>query len=216
MTASCFGVDIAGILDGLAVGRPLFHSEADFQFALAWHLREKTGLDLRLEFKPFPKERIYLDIWLPSIDLAIELKYLTSELDVCAGNEFFGLREQPQDLGRYDFLKDVARLERVVAELPQASGGIALLLTNDPLYWDPSRRRANTDDAEFRIHEGRHLPKKMDWPDEKRAKKGKERESPIFLTGSYEPNWRDYGRRIAGAAKTKNDQFRYLAVEVRP
>ena len=39
-----------------------------------------------------------------------------------------------QDLGRYDFIKDIERIERIAAHVPQAEG-YALLLTNDSSYW---------------------------------------------------------------------------------
>ena len=60
----------------------MFHSEADFQFALAWRIKEATSHDIRLEFKPFPEERMYLDLWVPAIGVAVELKYLTRKLEV--------------------------------------------------------------------------------------------------------------------------------------
>ena len=73
-------LDITRLLDGLARERPVFHSEADFQFALAWRIKKATSHYVRLEFKPFPEERVYLDIWLPDVGVAIELKYPTSGL----------------------------------------------------------------------------------------------------------------------------------------
>ena len=45
--------------------------------------------EVRLEFNPFPSEhkRMYVDIWLPSEEVAIELKFPTRKLDVewCGG-----------------------------------------------------------------------------------------------------------------------------------
>ena len=70
-------IDIHALLGGLARKRPAFHSEADFQFALAWEIREARKLDSRLEFRPLADERMYLDIWLPQRGVAVELKYMT-------------------------------------------------------------------------------------------------------------------------------------------
>ncbi len=163
-------LDITRLLDGLARERPVFHSEADFQFALAWRIKKATSHYVRLEFKPFPAERMYLDMWLPGIGTAVELKYLTRKLDVERDGESFALRDQgAQDLGRYDFLNDLQRLERVVAKAPHERRGIAVRLTNDPLYWKPPYRRG-TVDAEFRLHEDRKLPGEMCWS--KRAGQG--------------------------------------------
>ena len=72
-------LDIHRLMEGLAAKRPVFHSEADFQFALAWEIREETGLDVRLEFPPFPGEPMRLDIWVPDHRTAIELKYPNRE-----------------------------------------------------------------------------------------------------------------------------------------
>lgn len=209
--------DIDRWMDALTTKRPVFHSEADFQFALAWQIKEEEGFDVRLEFPPFPNQRMRLDIWVPGLGTAIELKYPTCQLDVKLGDEPFALREQgAPDLGQYDFLKDIARLEHVSTALPQTRGGIAVLLTNDPLYWDSSRRSNRADDVEFRLSAGRRLPPKMDWPDEKRKNKGKEHEPPIVLSDSYTCTWRDYGHRITDATETRGTLFRYLAIEVRP
>ena len=208
--------DIHALLAGLAEKRPVFHSEADFQFALAWEIKEQKGLDVRLEYPPFPSERMRLDIWVPDLRKAIELKYPTCQLDVTLGDEHFALREQgASDFGQYDFLKDIARLEHLSTDLPQIRSGIAVLLTNDPLYWDSSRRSTKADDVEFRLNAGRHLPRKMDWPDQKRKNKGKEHESPIVLSDSYTCIWRDYGQRITDPTERRGTLLRYLAIEVR-
>jgi len=59
--------DIHALLEGLAGTRPVFHSEVDFQFALAWQIKEQTGLDVRVDYPHIPEERVYLDIWLPEV-----------------------------------------------------------------------------------------------------------------------------------------------------
>ncbi len=205
-------IDIHALMGGLAGKRPVFHSEADFQFALAWEIKEATGNDVRLEFPPFPEERMYLDIWIPAIGTAVELKYLTRELAVTAASEPFSLRNQgAQDLGRYDFLKDVYRLERVIESTPGERRGIAVLVTNDSLYWKPPNQE-DTIDAEFRVHQDRELPRKMRWSERASIGTTKGRESPIILTDSYICKWRDYGRPVVSNAK--NARFRYLALEV--
>lgn len=105
----------------LAAKRPVFHSEADFQHALAWELHERyPHCSLRLEYKPpHLNAPIYLDMWVHSSEttLAIELKYKTraGHLEF-EGESFDLLHHGAQPLGRYDFLKDVERLEHVVAE----------------------------------------------------------------------------------------------------
>ena len=71
-------LDIRSVMDSLSERRPIFHSEADFQHALAWRIHEMApGCQVRLEFNPFPKDdrRSYLDIWLPDLGIALELKF---------------------------------------------------------------------------------------------------------------------------------------------
>ena len=139
----------------LAVARPVFHSEKDFQLALGLCIRSAIPDGrIRMEYKPFTAERTYLDIWLPEMRVAIELKYKTRKLKLLRDGESYALRDHgAQEWGRYDFLKDIERLERLCA-LPNARAGFAVLLTNDGSYWEDRARRTTTD-AAFQLHEGR-------------------------------------------------------------
>ena len=102
-------LDIHGLMTGLSQSRPVFHSEADFQHALAWQIREAMpDCSVRLEFKPFPDDdkRMYLDIWLPTVGVAIELKYPTRKLELNHNDEYFSLADHSaQDIQRYISLK---------------------------------------------------------------------------------------------------------------
>ena len=194
------------LMDSLARTRPVFHSEADFQFALAWRIREATGLGVRLEYPRIPKERVYLDIWLPEVMTAIELKYFKKKLDIEVGGERFALADQSaQDINRYHFVRDIERVEG-------AGGGIVVALTNDPNYWTRGSKE-NPIDAEFRLHEGRTLPanKRLAWA--RHAATGRNK-PPVRLQHSYPLAWRNYGPPLAGAADAGSRHFRYLMVEV--
>ena len=195
-------LDIHALMDGLAERRPIFHSEADFQFALAWRIHKTLpDCEVRLEFKPFPSERMYLDVWLPTECVAIELKYLTRELDIeCNGERFVLAKQDAQDEGRYYTIEDIRRIERVVSKT-RANAGLVIILTNDRSYWNSPPRKKPTKDAAFRIHEGRELNGKLAWQDGSGA---------ISLKGSYTMNWRDYSRLGA----ERNVRFRYLAIPV--
>ena len=199
-------------MKSLAARRPVFHSEADFQFALAWRIHElEPDCEVRLEFKPFPQERVYLDIWLPTLETAIELKYATQTLDTeCVGERFALKSQSAQDQRRYDFLKDVERLERIVS-YGRAKRGLAIMLTNDTLYWKPPQQNwQSMADAAFRIHDG--LPKigELRWSPSAGEGTTRSRTSPICLTGAYVAHWANYSRLDANS----NSQFRYLAFEV--
>ena len=209
-------LDITKLMNVLACDRPIFHSEADFQHALAWCIHDAiSDGGVRLECNPFPTKRMSLDIWLPGIGVAVELKYKTRELDLLREGESFALRNHgAEDFGRYDFLKDIQRLEQL-RKLPNARAGFAVLLTNNPSYWEPPvpaeedpSRHAN--DAAFRLHEGRTISGKVDWS--KRAGLGTTKHRPpICLNGSYDLHWGNYADMGDGY---KNRRFRYLAVPV--
>ena len=203
--------DAVEIMSALANERPVFHSEADFQHALAWRLHEAfPEHQIRLEFKPFPDQRVYLDIWLagdPAV--AIELKYLTRRLEATVAGERFNLADQAaQDISRYDFTKDLVRLEAIVANMPRTLG-LAILLTNDSAYWRPPIRDGIVD-AAFRIHEGRTLGGDHAWASHAGKGTMAKREAILALTGSYSLAWRDYST----VPYSSYGVFRYLAVPI--
>ena len=197
----------------LALRRSVFHSEADFQHALAWELQlANPEIDIRLEYRPpWLDRRNYLDIWITEGDTAtaVELKYKTQRIDIRLGGEQFDLQyHAAQDVGRYDFVKDIERLERVVASGRQMVG-YAIILTNDPTYWSRSRK-SNSVDADFRIQEGRVLSGLLGW--DPRASEGtrRGRMDSIRLRGSYQLAWEDY----SAVDVPKHGEFRYALITI--
>ena len=74
-------LDIHNLMEDLSQHRPIFHSEADFQHALAWQIHKvMPNCEIRLEM-PYrvPQGNWYLDIWLLTPRIAIELKYRTKK-----------------------------------------------------------------------------------------------------------------------------------------
>ena len=204
--------DINNLLTELADSRKVFHSEADFQHALAWHIHQTMPESkIRLEF-PMPVEhrKMHVDIWLPEEKVAIELKYATQSLELKHNRESFALRDhRAQNQRRYDFLQDIHRLE-LMRSMPEfCEAGHAVLLTNDPLYWNCPRRK--TMDSDFRVHEGREVSEELAWDPCASPGMVKGRESPILLTGSYCLHWQDY----SDISEEPPGKFRYLAVSVK-
>jgi len=200
------------MLVNLSQKRPVFHSEADFQHALAWEIHNCfSDCAMRLEFKPpHIKSRIYADVWISNSSsiAAIELKYKTRRLSVKVANETFDLLNQSaQDIGRYDFIKDIQRLEQITSGKKDIKG-YAILLTNDSSYW--SEPRGMTVDANFRINEGRTLSGELCWGDKASDGTMRGREKPILLKGVYNVIWNDYSE-LTGSTYNK---FRYLLIEI--
>jgi len=205
-------VDVKDVLRVLASERPVFHSEADFQHAFAWEIHQRLPNALiRLELPiPVKGERIHLDVWCAHTDMAfaVELKYKTRRTAVRLGQEQFALKDQSaQDLGRYDFIRDVQRLEQVV-EGRENTTGYAVLLTNDSAYWGQPRQQSIY--AHFSLHHGRLIQGSLQWGAGASAGTKRGREKPLILHGRYAVNWTDYSR------PTPNPYglFRYLMIEV--
>ncbi len=183
---------IVQVLDSLRSKRKLFSSEADFQFALAWTIKELyPRVEVRLEWIPVDyNPNIYIDIVVLDDGrlIPIELKYKTKKTDKLVDGERFVLKNQSaQDLGRYDFLKDIQRIEFIKKHFSNFSEGYAILLTNDPYYL--VRPSASASYTQFSIADGDTKTGSLRWADGSQAsllRKG------IDLAGSYPIRWGKY------------------------
>ncbi|SEK70179.1 hypothetical protein SAMN02910353_01120 [Ruminococcus sp. YRD2003] len=204
--------------------RPIFHSEADFQFALAWKIQEtypqaKIRLEKRIQgigndTSEYYKNR-YIDI-LVEIDgkeIPIELKYKTrnnSKSSVWINNEEYNLKNQgAQDNGRYDYLKDISRIEEYVKDKStNCECGYAIFLTNDHLYYE-SGDKSNS--KQFRINEDIKY-KKLDWENKSDSfkKYNANRNHIIHLNNRYIVKW----NRYSDALKDIGDEFKYLILKI--
>jgi hypothetical protein len=202
-------IDIPALLADLSALRPVFHSEADFQYAFAQLLAQRqSACSVRLERPIRVLGNAAVDIWVGTPDgtAAIELKYLTRKASGEAHGEQFNLKNHSaHDVRRYDVLKDVSRMEKMRATEVDYAAVVAL--TNDPAYW-AGPKRAGTNDADFSIQEGRVVSGALAWSEATGAGSMKNREAPLNLEGRYEIAWRDYG-----AADKSFGLFRYLMIE---
>ena len=206
-------LDMNAIMETLAQSRPVFYSEADFKHALSWLIQQtQPSLRVRQEVGNLidGPDRRYVDIWLPDSGTAIELKYLTRTAVIVHEEEEFRLRDQSaQDLGRYGFCLDIARLEGII-ERGRARDGYAILLTNEHLYWNPPNK-ADGNDAEFVLHQDREITGKLSWGPRTSASTLKGRETPIEIRGRYRAYWREY----SNPQGTGSTRFKYLMLHVR-
>lgn len=208
-------MNVQDLLQKLAIQRPLFHSEADFQFAFAWLIQKYIpDAIIRLE-RPFHRNEhsSYLDIWvsLPQQNYAIELKYKTCKTAVEIDGEKFYLRNHSaQDLGSYDVLKDVQRLEYLASTRVETTG-YCIFITNDAHYWKPGKK-VDAIATQFRLYDQQTISGKLVWGEKASRGTTKGREDPINLSGCYHVNWNDYSE----IASPKNSRFRYLLFDISP
>lgn len=205
-------MDAHSWIEVLRLSRQVFHSEADFQHALAWMVHTaQPDVRVRLETRPAPGVHLDLAIDDPTSGqrLAVELKYLTAAWSGTVDGESFQLLNQgAQDIRAYDIVKDVCRVERIIAG-GAASRGVVIVLTNDPTYWTrPGHGRVTNADA-FRVYDCNNLTGARVWGPLTGAGTTRGRESALELAGSYVCQWRSYST-LAG----QRGEFRYLMFDV--
>ena len=211
--------DMHEVMKDLAVRRPIFHSEADFQHALAWAIHEKhKKCKIRLEYKFAFAADEYTDMVVKDEKnmpiVAMELKYKTKKTmpsDISYDNETFKLTNQAaHNHGRYDFWKDVRRMEIAAIEKKMVREGYAIFLTNDSKYWEETAT-GNTS-YEFRIDDTRKVSRceELKWHSHgmqpKASMKGKRTES-IKLQGKFALQWKEY-KEVEGV------MFKYLLLKI--
>jgi hypothetical protein len=108
-----------------------------------------------------------------------------------AGEEYTLQNHSAQPPSRYDFVKDLARLEAAISSSVQPMSGFAILLTNDRAYWSEPRQTGGVSGA-FCLHEGRRISGELDWSPTASAGTRKNREEVVELAAEYHVRWQDY------------------------
>lgn len=199
--------NIKELISKLKDKRKIFVSEADFQFELAWTIKEKyPDSKVRLEFCPKFAPNMHIDIlviidndWIP-----IELKYKTKKIEKEIDNEIFNLKNQAaSDQGCYAYLKDIQRIENIREYIKV---GYTVFITNDLVYVDGCKKGSNYE--QFSLQDKAIKNGRLDWKKGTSAGTKKGCESPIHLEGTYDIKWQDYSN-IDGC------KFFYLINEIR-
>lgn len=207
-------VDLENALNDLAVLRPIFHSEADFQLAFAWQVQQRdAAMQVRLETRP--AGGVHLDLAFTRPDLgratAVELKYLTRLWSGTIDGERYELKNHgAQDIRAYDIIKDIVRVEKFIAGTAGTDGAV-IVITNDSSYWRPAKPNDSSNAAAFRVSEGVVLTGSRAWGPNTGAGTMRAREVQLDLAGMYDLHWSDYSTLPGGGAGAT---FRKLIVQV--
>lgn len=206
-------MDILLPLEKLRNKRKLFHSEADFQFALAWEIQLiYPNASVRLEYCPAAASNMHIDILVEHENCIypIELKYKTLLTEVTVNGEAYRLKSHgAQDIGKYDFLADIQRMEYMSNVLPRFRQGFAVWLTNDPAYWSKTTRQ-NTIAEAFQLFDGAVKQGEMAWAAHAGNGTTKGREAPVVLADSYVVKWHEYSR----LSDKRNGCFKYAISQI--
>jgi hypothetical protein len=183
-------------MEALRESRPVFHTEADFQHALAWELHArlpaaKVRLEKRLSSES--NQRLDLLVTTAEVSLAIELKYPVAALNATVDGETHVLREQgAPDQMRFSYVWDIFRLERLVAA-GAADAGVAVLLSNVKQLWEQAKPSSRVSaDTEFRLYEGRELAGRLSWSGDAKWWHNEGLPEAIELAGRYPLAWAPY------------------------
>ena len=168
----------------------VFNNEAEFKFELALKIKEYFDCKVRFEALTRRNYRViinnngiqqtrlkndYTDIVLEdnedkNLKIPIELKYKT-DLYKDKSNNIYLKKHGAYDLGAYDFIRDIDRLQLIVNKQPNiqvkkqageqdydsilncccGSCGYAIILTNDHHYWTEPKNK-NTINRKFLIY----------------------------------------------------------------
>lgn len=201
----------------------LLFNERDFQMHLATWLRKSANDydDVDVEYY-VPKIELPNYVWDSElrIDIVIkkngeycpvELKYKTkkverqiSRFDEMLDDKVVVMKNQgAQDLGMYDFWKDIRRIELVRNRFEKVKGGLAIFVTNDALYTKASRPESNN--YLLNMNEGMHSPIKH-WQNENSACAKMKSYKSFEVEKEYSINW--HHRNV------DNIPFHYCVVNV--
>ena len=159
----------------------LLFNERDFQMHLATWLRNSGNRydDVDVEYY-VPHQELDNYVWDSELRLDIvvkkdgeycpvELKYKTKKVErkisrfdeELAGNVVVMKNQGAQDLGMYDFWKDVRRVELVRNRFERVKGSLAVFVTNDEFYTKGSKESSNN--YLFNMSAGKAHSKQKHW-----------------------------------------------------
>ena len=174
-----------------------FHSESDFQFQLAWNIKEMYPVvDVALEYC-FNDGRIDIVTSFPDgKKIPIELKYFVKPV------EGYNLNTQNDTWRVYEVLKDVSRIERFIED--KKTNGYTIILSNASIYWRGPSEKNKPNYYNFALTDGKKLEANtpLNWLDPEATAVTESRKNKIVLN-----KYLLIGKII------KRKQIRYLIIE---
>lgn len=209
--------DIYRVLEELSKTNPLFNNELEFQFYLAWKIKElyKDIYIICLEYplKNYQGKNRNIDLVLVCNNgglIPIELKYKTSKFEYFFNNINYKLKDQSaNDLSKYGHLKDVSRIEYFKETEKNFLVGYVITITNQAKTWQKILSPKQTD-FEFSLENGSTACKGVKCWHICKSNHNKNKYLPITLKNDYFINWHDFK-----IFDKPNGVFKVLVTEVK-
>lgn len=202
----------------------IFYNEEQFQFDLATKFKMAfPKYDVLFEIKTNDQieDSAYIDLTIYDNNdnsyYCAELKYKKSNKYVYETKygEIILPDDKAQDIGRYLFLYDVSRVEKLVANklkpiqcdrnYKKCVGGCAIMLTNDDNYWrcpaKMSGKLSKYDAFKIRHGDNKLANTVYGWAKDSSALGKKNLKNPIIFSSNHEIEWSE-----------EHNHFRYLIV----
>ena len=188
-------IDITACMRRLSGKRPVFASEADFKFSLAWEIQSVySDSEVIIEYIPQYSRNVHIDILVVKDGkfIPIELKYKTRGAEIKAGGIQYNLKNHgAKDINCYKYLYDIQRIEEFRDNCILFEEGYTIFITNETTYKKAPARK-DCIYAAFSLEEGIVKTGKMDWSPEAGEGTKKGCENPVNLTGEYLIHWDRY------------------------
>lgn len=209
--------DIYRVIEELSKTNPLFNSELEFQFYLAWKIKElyKDIYTICLEYplKNYQEKNRNIDLVLVCNNgglIPIELKYKTSKFEYFFNNINYKLKDQSaNDLNKYGHLKDVSRIEYFKETEKNFLVGYAITITNQAKTWQKILSPKQTD-FEFSLENCSTVCKGVKCWHICKSDHNKNNYLSITLKNDYFINWHDFK-----IFDKPNGVFKVLVTEVK-
>ncbi|MGO4443089.1 hypothetical protein AB4Z42_06995 [Mycobacterium sp. 2YAF39] len=196
-------------MTSLAAVRPIFHAEFDFQFALAWTMKEagieRIRLEPRIQVDGFGPMRVDILAHLDDRRIALELKYpkraFTGTVSADGYDEHFALRasDAPGD-DAMAIWQDARRIEIMIEGDAIQAGAVVALSNFD--FWNETSLKQGGHLHDFRLWNQRMVPAGSVM----RAVAGTLSGTRVETSSAYQCQWHPY-------SAVERAEFRYLVLE---